>query len=125
MQELTFETMIAVFEEMFGAVLFWAMVAAAVLITARLDLRADPGPQPWHAPVPGGAAVHAGRRGSGRVVRHGDDRLAPCRYRRPRWTSIVFLGIAAMGAVGGAILVYTVERLLFQGQRERPRRGVK
>ena len=34
MKELTLETFIAVFQEMFGAGLFWAMVAAALLITA-------------------------------------------------------------------------------------------
>lgn len=33
MQELTFSTLIAVFEEIFGPALFWAMVAAAVLVT--------------------------------------------------------------------------------------------
>lgn len=33
MKELTLETLIAVWEDMFGAGLFWAMVAAAVLIT--------------------------------------------------------------------------------------------
>lgn len=34
MQELTFSTMIAVFEEIFGRGLLWVMVAAAVLVTA-------------------------------------------------------------------------------------------
>lgn len=34
MKELTFETLIAVFEEIFGAGLFWAMVVAAVVVTA-------------------------------------------------------------------------------------------
>ncbi|MDX5359828.1 MAG: DUF5368 domain-containing protein [Alphaproteobacteria bacterium] len=33
MKELTFDTLIAVFEEIFGAGLFWALVAAAVLIS--------------------------------------------------------------------------------------------
>lgn len=33
MKELTLDTLIAVFEEIFGAALFWAMVAAAALIT--------------------------------------------------------------------------------------------
>lgn len=33
MQELTFSTLIAVFEEIFGPALFWAMVAAAMLVT--------------------------------------------------------------------------------------------
>ncbi|SIO23089.1 hypothetical protein SAMN05444722_0925 [Rhodovulum sp. ES.010] len=33
MQELTLETMIAVFQEMFGAALFWTMVVVALIIT--------------------------------------------------------------------------------------------
>lgn len=33
MKDLTFETLIAVFEEIFGPALFWAMVAAAILVT--------------------------------------------------------------------------------------------
>ncbi|AMY69719.1 DUF5368 domain-containing protein [Frigidibacter mobilis] len=33
MKDLTFETLIAVFEEIFGFGLFWAMVAAAALVT--------------------------------------------------------------------------------------------
>mgnify|MGYP001100219612 CR=1 FL=1 len=33
MQELTLETMFAVLQEMFGAPLFWGLVAAAVLVT--------------------------------------------------------------------------------------------
>lgn len=33
MKELTFETLIAVWEEMFGRGLFWAMVVVAALIT--------------------------------------------------------------------------------------------
>jgi len=33
MKELTLETILAVFEEIFGAALFWAMVAVAIAIT--------------------------------------------------------------------------------------------
>ena len=33
MKELTFETLIAVFEEVFGRGLFWIMVAAAMVVT--------------------------------------------------------------------------------------------
>ena len=33
MEQLTFETMIAVFEEIFGRTLFWIMVVAAVVVT--------------------------------------------------------------------------------------------
>ena len=34
MEELTLSTLLAVFEEMFGTVLFWALVVAVVAITA-------------------------------------------------------------------------------------------
>ena len=34
MKELTFETLIAVFEEMFGRGLFWAMIVAFVVVAA-------------------------------------------------------------------------------------------
>ncbi|MDZ4069207.1 MAG: DUF5368 family protein, partial [Tabrizicola sp.] len=34
MKELTLETLVAVFEEIFGRGLFWAMVAAALIVTA-------------------------------------------------------------------------------------------
>ncbi|MGC9417996.1 MAG: DUF5368 domain-containing protein [Rhodovulum sp.] len=33
MKELTLETLIAVFQEIFGAALFWTMVAVAIIIT--------------------------------------------------------------------------------------------
>lgn len=33
MKELTLETLIAVFQEMFGTTLFWTMVAVAIIIT--------------------------------------------------------------------------------------------
>ena len=66
--------MIAVFEEMFGAGLFWAMVATAVIITLayvyvlirdkRVGMRKFLIAQLFHA---------AGRGGCG-LVRHGDDR---------------------------------------------------
>jgi len=119
MQELTFETMIAVFEEMFGAVLFWAMVAAAVLITAgwiyvlirdrSLGMRQFLVAQLF---MPVGAVLAVWF-----VMAMTDSRLADI---GGPVDIIVFLGIAAMGAVGGAILVYTVERLLFRGSASDP-----
>ena len=90
MEEMTLETLIAVFEEMFGAVLFWAMVAAAILITL------------------GWLYVLIRDRSLGMRQFLVAQLFMPVDV-------IVFLGIAAMGAIGGAILVYTVERLLFRG----------
>jgi hypothetical protein len=81
MEELTFHTLIAVFEEIFGAACSgpWSPRRSG---DAGLDLRPDPRPKPRDAPVPGRAALHAGGGGAGRLVRHGDDRQPPCRYRR-------------------------------------------
>lgn len=112
MQELTFQTMIAVFEEIFGRTLFWAMVVAAVLVTVAwiyvlirdraLGMRQFLVAQLF-MPVGAVAAVwfvmavtdsHLGDMGGPIDV-------------------IILLAIAAMGAIGAAILVYVVERLAF------------
>ena len=111
MEEMTLETLIAVFEEMFGAGLFWAMVAAAILITLgwlyvlirdrSLGMRQFLVAQLF---MPVGAVLAVWF-----VMAMTDSRLADI---GGPVDVIVFLGIAAMGAVGSAILVYTAERLL-------------
>jgi hypothetical protein len=113
MQELTFDTLIAVFEEIFGRGLFWAMVAAAVLVTLgwiyvlirdrSLGMRQFLVAQLF---MPVGAVLAVWF-----VMTMTDSHLADI---GGPVDVIVLLGIAAMGAVGGAILVYTVERLLFR-----------
>jgi uncharacterized membrane protein YhaH (DUF805 family) len=113
MQELTFDTLIAVFEEIFGRGLFWAMVAAAVLVTLgwiyvlirdrSLGMRQFLVAQLF---MPVGAVLAVWF-----VMAMTDSHLADI---GGPVDVIVLLGIAAMGAVGGAILVYTVERLLFR-----------
>jgi hypothetical protein len=110
MKELTFETLIAVFEEMFGAGLFWAMVAAAVLVTAAwiyvlvrdraLGMRQFLIAQLF---MPVGAVVAIWF-----VMVMTDSQLADI---GGPVDLIIFLGIAAMGAVGAAILVYVIERI--------------
>jgi uncharacterized membrane protein YhaH (DUF805 family) len=114
MEELTLETMIAVFEEMFGAWLFWAMVVVAVLITVgyvyvlirdrSMGMRQFLVAQLF-MPIGAIAAVWF-------VMAMTDSRLADI---GGPIDVIVLLGIAALGAVGGAILVYTIERLFFRG----------
>jgi hypothetical protein len=114
MEELTFETLIAVFEEMFGAVLFWAMVAAAVIITLgwiyvlirdrTLGMRQFLVAQLF---MPVGAVLAVWF-----VMAMTDSQLVDI---GGPVDIIVFLGIAAMGAVGGAILVYVIERLILRG----------
>ena len=116
MQELTFETMIAVFEEIFGRGLFWAMVAAAVLVTLgwvyvlvrdrSLGMRQFLVAQLF-MPV---GAVLAVWFVMVMTSSHLADIGGPVDV-------IILLGIAGLGAVGAAILVYVIERLAF---RKRP-----
>jgi glucan phosphoethanolaminetransferase (alkaline phosphatase superfamily) len=111
MKELTLETLLAVFEEMFGPALFWIMVAAAVVITLAylyvlirdraLSMRKFLLAQ-LSMPIGAIAAVvfvqwitNSGFRDIGGPV-----------------DVIVLLGVAAAGAVGLAILVYTLQALV-------------
>ena len=113
MEELTLQTMIAVFEEMFGAALFWAMVVAAVVVTVayiyvlvrdrRVGMRKFLIAQLF---MPVGAVLAVWF-----VMAMTDSAL---RDIGGPVDLIVLLGIAALGAVGTAILVYTVEALVFR-----------
>jgi len=111
MKELTLGTLVAVFEEMFGRGLFWTMVAAAAVVTALyLFVLVRDHAVSWRKfliaqlamPVGAVAAVlflwavtSSGLRDLGGPI----DLLA-------------LLGVAAAGAVGAAILVYTVQSLV-------------
>jgi hypothetical protein len=113
MQELTFETLIAVFEEIFGAGLFWTMVVAAVLITLgwifvlirdrALGMRQFLVAQLF---MPVGAVLAVWF-----VMFMTSSNLSDI---GGPVDIIIFLGIAAMGAVGAAILVYVIERLILR-----------
>jgi len=115
MEQLTFETMIAVFEEIFGRTLFWGMVVAAVVVTLaylyvlirdrEMSMRKFLLAQ-LSMPFGAVAAVlfvqamtHSHLRDIGGPV-----------------DVIVLLGVAAMGAVGIAILVYTAQSLVRKTQ---------
>lgn len=111
MKELTLETLLAVFEEIFGFWLFWAMVAVAVVITlayfyvlirdrslsmrkfflAQLSMPFGAVAAVWFVMV----MTHSHIRDIGGPI-----------------DVIVFLGVAALGAVGCAILVYTLQSLM-------------
>ena len=110
MKDLTFGTLIAVFEEMFGRGLFWAIVAVAAVITVlylyvlirdrAMSMRKFLFAQ-LSMPFGALAAVlfvqgvtHSGFGDIGGPV-----------------DVIVLLGVAVMGAVGLAILVYTAQSL--------------
>lgn len=116
MEQLTFETMIAVFEEIFGRGLFWVMVIAAVIVTLayifvlvrdrsmsmRKFLLAQIS-MPFGAiaaVVFVQAMTHSHMRDIGGPI-----------------DVIVLFSVAAMGAVGTAILVYTVQSL-FRSSKE-------
>jgi len=113
MQELTFETMIAVFEEVFGPVLFWAMVAVAALVTlGYLYVLIRDRKVGWkkfliaQVFMPIGAILAVA---FVLIVTH--SRMADI---GGPIDVIIFLGIAVLGAVGMAILVYTLQSLLFR-----------
>ena len=112
MKELTLSTLIAVFEEMFGRGLFWALVAAALVITAlyvfvlirdrSLSMRKFLWAQ-LSMPIGAIAAVLfvQGITSSGFKDIGGPIDV------------IVLLGVAAGGAVGMAICIYTVQSLFW------------
>lgn len=116
MQELTFETLIAVFEEIFGRGLFWAMVLAAIVVTlAYLFVLIRDRSIAWRKFLLAQLSMPFGAVAAVLFVQvmtnsHLRDIGGPVDV-------IVLLGVAGMGAVGAAILVYTVQSLLFRKTR--------
>ena len=111
MKELTFGTLIAVFEEIFGRGLFWLMVGAAVLITlGYIYVLIRDRSVSWkkfllaQLAMPLGAVLAVWF-----VMVMTDSGLSDL---GGPIDIVVFLGVAVMGAVGIAILVYTLESLL-------------
>ncbi|WP_099828119.1 DUF5368 domain-containing protein [Oceaniglobus indicus] len=110
MEQLTPETMIAVFEEIFGRTLFWSMVAAAIAVTLaylyvlirdrEMSMRKFLLAQ-LSMPVGAVAAVVFVQVMTDSSLR---DIGGPIDV-------IVLLGVALLGAVGIAILVYTAQSL--------------
>lgn len=110
MKDLTFSTLIAVFEEMFGRGLFWTLVAAAALVTAAYlfvlirDRALSMRKFLWaQLSMPFGA-IAAVLFVQGVTSSGFKDIGGPIDV-------IVLLGIAVMGAIGMAILVYTAQSL--------------
>lgn len=111
MQDLTFETLLAVFEEIFGRGLFWAMVVAAAAVTVGyLYVLIRDRSVSWskflfaQLSMPVGAVL-AVWFVMFMTKSHLSDIGGPIDI-------ILFLAIAVAGAVGMAILVYTIESLL-------------
>ncbi len=110
MKDMTLGTMLAVFEEMFGAVLFWALVVVALGITAAyLYVLIRDRAVSWRKflwaqlSMPFGAIAAVWF-----VLRITDSKLSDV---GGAIDVIVMLGVAAIGAVGLAVLVYTLESL--------------
>jgi len=110
MKDLTFGTLIAVFEEIFGRGLFWLMVAGALLVTlAYLFVLIRDRAVSWkkfliaQLSMPIGAVLAVWF-----VMVMTKSKLSDL---GGPVDLIVFLGIAAAGAVGMAVLVYTLEAL--------------
>ena len=110
MQELTFETLLAVFEEIFGRGLFWAMVVAAVVVTVTyLYVLIRDRSLSMRKFLLAQLAMPFGAIGAIWFVQVMT--LSHFRDIGGAVDVIVYLAIGAMGAVGAAILVYTVQSL--------------
>ncbi|MCY1664136.1 DUF5368 domain-containing protein [Rhizobium sp. SL86] len=116
MKELTFETLLAVFEEIFGRGLFWGMAAAALFITLLycFVLIRDRAIS-WRKFLAAQLAMPFGAVGAVLFVQamthSGFEHIGgPVDV-------IVLAGVAILGAVGTAILVYTGQSLLRPPQR--------
>ena len=111
MKDLTFETMIAVFEEIFGRGLFWAMVVVAVAVTAAyIFVLIRDRAVSWHKFLLAQVSMPFGAIAAVWFVlamthSHISDLGGPVDL-------IVFLAVAVAGAIGAAILVYTVHSLV-------------
>lgn len=116
MKELTFETLVVVLEEIFGRGVFWAMVALAVLITlGYIYVLIRDRSVSWRKFLLAQLSMPVGAVLAVWFVMimtdsHLSDMGGPIDY-------VVFLGVAALGAIGIAILVYTVEALFFRDVR--------
>ena len=113
MKELTFETLIAVFEEIFGRGMFWGMVVAAVLVTlGYLYVLIRDRAISWRKFLLAQLSMPFGAVAAVLFVQamtnsHLRDLGGPVDL-------IVLLGVACVGAIGAAILIYTVQSLLFR-----------
>lgn len=118
MEDMTFGTMIAVFEEIFGRWLFWAMVVVAVLVTlAYLYVLIRDRSVNWRKFLLAQLSMPIGAIGAVLFVQAMTnsgfgDIGGPIDV-------IVLLAIAALGAVGIAILVYTAQSLI-RGRQDGP-----
>jgi hypothetical protein len=111
MKDMTFGTILAVFEEMFGIGLFWTLVAVAALVTVSyVYVLIRDHSISWRKfllaqlSMPIGAILSVWF-----VLLVTNSKLTDL---GGPVDIIVFLGIAVAGAIGIAILVYTVQSLM-------------
>ncbi|MDP5335632.1 MAG: DUF5368 domain-containing protein [Paracoccaceae bacterium] len=115
MEQLTLETLIAVFEEIFGRALFWAMVVAAIAVTlAYLYVLIRDRAMSMRKFLLAQLSMPFGAVAAVVFVQvmtnsHLRDIGGPVDV-------IVLLGVAVMGAIGIAILVYTAQSLVRRSQ---------
>ncbi|AGT11640.1 DUF5368 domain-containing protein [Xinfangfangia sp. CPCC 101601] len=117
MQDLTFTTMIAVFEEIFGRSLFWLMVAAAIVVTGLyLYVLVRDRAVSWRKFLWAQVSMPFGAVAAVLFVQ----KVTSSGFRDIGGPIdvIVLLAVAAMGAVGAAILVYTAQSLM-RGRAEK------
>ncbi len=113
MKELTFETLLAVFEETFGFAFFWLMIVVAVVVTAGyLFVLIRDRHIGWRKFLIAQLFMPVGAIGAVWFVMAVTDSTisdigGPIDV-------ILLLCIAGIGAVGVAILVYTLESLFFR-----------
>ena len=115
MEELTFQTLIAVFEEMFGKGLFWVMAAAAIIITlAYLYVLIRDRAVSWRKFLLAQLSMPVGAVAAVLFVQIMTD--SAMRDIGGPIDAILLLAIAVAGAVGMAVLVYTVQSLIRGGK---------
>ena len=115
MNDMTFGTMIAVAEEIFGRGLFWAMVAIAALVTlAYLYVLIRDRSVNWRKFLLAQLSMPVGAIGAVVFVQAVTD--SGFSDIGGPIDAIVLLAIAAAGAIGVAILVYTAQSLI-RGKR--------
>ncbi len=116
MKELTLQTLVAVFEEIFGRALFWGLVAVAAVVTlAYIYVLVRDRSVSWRKFLLAQLSMPVGAVAAVLFVQavtssHFRDIGGPIDV-------IVLLGVAAMGAVGLAILVYTLQSFVWPPKR--------
>lgn len=111
MKELTLETLIAVFEEIFGGGLFWAMVIVAILVTlAYLYVLIRDRSMSMRKFLLAQLSMPFGAIAAVIFVQAMTD--SGFRDIGGPIDLIVLLGVAVVGAIGIAVLVYTLQSLM-------------